>query len=429
MKKIVFLSFVALCLAAVVQAQVVDDIYYVPSPKKEKKTETDDSQRKRRDVTPDGTVLTVRSTSPLTTVVVEDHRGNVRDIDEYNRRYDSRHNDFVLKNDTLLIREKDPSEPDGEWVHGFDGTADDYEYATRLIRFRNPRYTVSISSPYYWDIVYGLDSWRWNVYVDDFYAYVFPTFSNSLWWDWRYGWGPYGWGWPAYYGWGGWYDPYWSFAWGGWYGGWTWGHYHHYPYYHGWYGGGWGERPDGRYTHRRSIAGTRYATGTDLQRGTSGTVRGTSSLRRGGSSARQRLSGTRGSLGRRVVSTRGSSVRSRTSGSSVRRSVSSRYTRPTVEGRSTYRMPESRGRVGVGSSYRTSSSYRRDASSIYSPSGSRMGTRSGLNSRRSTPSYTPNTRSGSSRSSFSGGGGGGSRSSGVRSGGGGGRSGGSSRRR
>ena len=49
---------------------------------------------------------------------------------------------------------------DGEWVTGeFNGTEDDYEYAERIIRFRNPRFAISISSPLYWDVVYGPNSW------------------------------------------------------------------------------------------------------------------------------------------------------------------------------------------------------------------------------------------------------------------------------
>ena len=61
----------------------------------------------------------------------------------------------------------------------FEGSQDDYEYATRIIRFRNPRYAISISSPLYWDVVYGLNSWDWNVYTDGLYAYAFPTFTNA----------------------------------------------------------------------------------------------------------------------------------------------------------------------------------------------------------------------------------------------------------
>ncbi len=102
-------------------------------------------------------------------------------MDEYNRRYDSRDNEFVMENDTLYINEKEDPDLDGEWVNGeFEGSQDDYEYATRIIRFRNPRYAISISSPLYWDVVYGLNSWDWNVYTDGLYAYAFPTFTNRF---------------------------------------------------------------------------------------------------------------------------------------------------------------------------------------------------------------------------------------------------------
>ncbi len=61
-----------------------------------------------------------------------------------------------MENDTLYINEKEDDGLDGEWVNGeFEGSQDDYEYATRIIRFRNPRYAISISSPLYWDVVYG----------------------------------------------------------------------------------------------------------------------------------------------------------------------------------------------------------------------------------------------------------------------------------
>ena len=95
----------------------------------------------------------------------------------------------------------------------------------RIVRFRSPAYAIPISSPLYWDVVYGaFPSWDWNVYDDGLYAYVFPTYTNPLWWDWRWNWsiaGPrwgYGWGWhsPWYYG--GWYSSYWYGGyWGGWY--------------------------------------------------------------------------------------------------------------------------------------------------------------------------------------------------------------------
>ena len=227
MKKIVFLLLIALCLPIGLMAQSYDDdLYFIPSKEKEEPA-PEKKEPVRRQAT------TNIYTSPGTTVVVQDRKGNTRDVDEYNRRYDARENDFEMEDDTLYIKEKSRPDLDGEWVNGeFNGSQDDYEYAERIIRFRNPRFAVSISSPFYWDIVYGSNSWDWNVYTDGLYAYAFPTFSNPMWWDWRYNsYGPgWGWGWSRpYYGWGGYY--------GGWYGGWYgggywgghWGHHHHYP--------------------------------------------------------------------------------------------------------------------------------------------------------------------------------------------------------
>ena len=222
MKKIVFLSLVALCLPWTLAAQsVVDDLYYVPSKKEKAEQKKDRPKNETVVVTPadevvvkSNTPMTVHASDGQTTVVVRDAKGNTRDVDEYNRRYEASDYDFTAQNDTLYIDEKPYDGLDGEWVGGeFEGSADDYEYATRIIRFRNPRYAIPISSPLYFDVVYGLNTWDWNVYYDGFYAYAFPTFTNRLWWDWRfnsYGW----WGYP-YYGWG------WS--WNSWYDPWYWG--------------------------------------------------------------------------------------------------------------------------------------------------------------------------------------------------------------
>lgn len=37
---------------------------------------------------------------------MKDRKGNIRDVDEYNRRYDSKDYDFSQENDTLYIDEK-----------------------------------------------------------------------------------------------------------------------------------------------------------------------------------------------------------------------------------------------------------------------------------------------------------------------------------
>ena len=179
MKKIVFLSLFALCLPWTLVAQSIDDdLYYTPSKNKEEKKEEVKQEKKvaapvEEIVVKSNVPTTVYSSPGSTTVVVKDRKGNTRDVDEYNRRYDSRDNDFVMENDTLYINEKEDDGLDGEWVNGeFEGSQDDYEYATRIIRFRNPRYAISISSPLYWDVVYGLNSWDWNVYTDGLYAYL-----------------------------------------------------------------------------------------------------------------------------------------------------------------------------------------------------------------------------------------------------------------
>ncbi|MDR0658583.1 MAG: hypothetical protein LBG18_06590, partial [Mediterranea sp.] len=204
MKRIIFLMLTAIILPLVTMAQSYDDLYYIPKKEKDKE--------KKKVVVPVEEKKEVNATiyaASGSTVVVQDRNRNVRDVDEYNRRYDAKDNEFVMEEDTLYIREKAANAPDGEWIGGFEGSQDDYEYAERIIRFRNPRYAIPVSSPYYWDIVYGLDSWNWNVYTDGYYAYAFPTFSNRLWWDWR--WGSAGWGWGP--GWNSWYaGNYWGWG-------------------------------------------------------------------------------------------------------------------------------------------------------------------------------------------------------------------------
>lgn len=375
---------------------------------------------------------TVYSSPGSTTVVVKDRKGNTRDVDEYNRRYDSRDNDFVMENDTLYINEKEDDGLDGEWVNGeFEGSQDDYEYATRIIRFRNPRYAISISSPLYWDVVYGLNSWDWNVYTDGLYAYAFPTFTNRLWWDWRYN--SYGWGGYPYYGWGwnSWYGPSWSFGWGGWYGGGWWGHHHHHHYHPGYYPGGGGHWGGGHwgnaYTNRRSYGPSR-----------SSTVNGGQTVRRSSTTSGQVRRSSTGTSTRRVVGTRSSStVRSSSSAtrSSVNRSSAastrrSTYTRPSstrsssynssVEGVRSSRSSGVRSSVGTSTRSRTSSTYNRGSSAAparsYSNDNNRSSNRSysaPVRSSSSTRSSSSFSSGSSSRSSYSSGGGGGaSRSSG-----------------
>lgn len=171
MKKIVLASLMMVCLPYWAMSQSVDDdLYFIPKKKAEKKEEV---KQEVKVVVPQKQNTTTVYAAPGSTVVVKDVKGKVRDVDEYNRRYTSRDNNFSMENDTLYIEEK-PLNERGEWVNGFEGSQDDYEYAMRIVRFRNPRYAIPVSSPLYWDVVYGLPSWDWNVYDDGLYAYVFP---------------------------------------------------------------------------------------------------------------------------------------------------------------------------------------------------------------------------------------------------------------
>lgn len=427
MKKIVFLSLFTLCLPLAMMAQSNDDdLYFIPSKDKDKEVKAPAKKA------PAKREVTTIYTAPGSTVVVKDRKGNTRDVDEYNRRYDARNNDFVMEDDTLYIKEKAQPGLEGEWVNGeFNGSQDDYEYAERIIRFRNPRYAISISSPFYWDVMYGANSWDWNVYSDGLYAYAFPTFSNRLWWDWRFNsfGGGFGWGSPYYgYGWGG-YPGYWGGGyWGGGYWGGHWGHHHHGGYYPGWGGGGhWANNTT--YTNRRwngsrdTSTERRYGTGIGSQnRRTAAGV--TSRRTEAGVTSRRTEAGTS-----RVVGTRSPRVTSRTDDTSRRGS----YTRPSStrnssgesvrEGvRSSRTTGSNVSRYSSGSSNRTYSRGSSDAPSRMSTTESTR--RSYDNSSSSSSrSYTPSSSSRSSSGSYSGGG-----SSSSRSSGGGGSSGGGSSR-
>ena len=440
MKKSVLISLLMACLPFLVMAQSNDDLYFIPKKKTEKKVT---SGIPAKVVIEKEKKPTTVYAAPGSTVVVKDVKGNVRDVDEYNRRYTSRDNTFSMENDTLYIEEK-PYNERGEWVNGFEGSQSDYEYAMRIIRFRNPRYAIPVSSPLYWDVVYALPSWEWNVFDDGYYAYVFPTYTNRLWWDWRF---DYSWGW-------GWRSPWYYNSWyyGGWYPHhhhhWHVGHHHHhYPHYAwggvgGYWGGGHGwngssaRNPGinaGRYTNNYTTSG-----GSNRRVVTTGGVRNSrDNYVNGVRQSNNRNDGTVRSSGRVVTAKDGSSS-VRPQRSAVRGRENSTYTRPTQGKSSSYtRQSSTRSTVnntGSSSSYQRSSgaaergAYRSNGSSSRSSNNSRSSYNSG--SSRSSSSRSSSYSSGSSsssRSSFSGGGGGGggSHSSG---GGGGSRSGGGGRR-
>lgn len=155
--------------------------------------------------------------------------------------------------DTVFIvgnssgEENEYVDKDGTYLHGFNGSKSDYEYAQRIKRFHNPKYTITIADPGYNDI-YFLDDNYWNVSVDGIYATITPTWNNPAWWDYRYS--PYGYNnWAWRYNWGYPYSSYWGIGfhrpyymgWNSWYGGfggsfgWYDPFYYGYGNYYGWY--------------------------------------------------------------------------------------------------------------------------------------------------------------------------------------------------
>ena len=89
MKKFVFVSLLMTCLPFLAMAQTNDDLYFIPKKKTEKKV-TGGTPAKvviEKDQAP-----TTVYASPGSTVVVKDANGDLRDVDEYNRRYTSRDN-------------------------------------------------------------------------------------------------------------------------------------------------------------------------------------------------------------------------------------------------------------------------------------------------------------------------------------------------
>jgi len=176
--------------------------------------------------------------------------------------------EIVTPDTTVLLGQANDSteqeNEEGYYLNGFNGSQSDLEYASRIRKFHNPKYRVFIGDPAYNDI-YFLNNFDWNVYVEDNYAYVTPTWTNPYWFDYSFrpysswGWNSWGYGYPyygSYYGWGNYpwsYNNYWGGYggyYGSWYGGWGGSYYGSmygygmgYPYYgyggynHGFYDG------------------------------------------------------------------------------------------------------------------------------------------------------------------------------------------------
>ena len=326
-----------------------DDLYFVPKKKKVQAEVVDEPKEEPQEAA----MVSDDKALSITTINI---KGLDIDEDAYNRRgsYLTEEGDavselamddegFVLiteEGDTLLMNTDTlrlTHLEDGEgWINGFDGSNSDYEYAMRIVRFRNPRYAIPVSSPLYWDVVYGgalWPSWQWNIYDDGMYAYVFPTSSNWYYSDYIMGY-PYGWGghWNYSWGyhWGGywtyagyhfghvWYDPWYNPYFYDYYPGWHYGHHHH--HHHGYFPGpGWGgvtvgPRPIHNDRHA-DIASTRRGLQSDntVGRGAASTSRQSTTATRAGSGSTTRSSSVRVVTGRSGSTQSSGAVRSSSS--------------------------------------------------------------------------------------------------------------------
>ena len=344
-KNLLFATMLALAPMAAF-SQGYNDMYYVPS---------DDDYEEEYDVYaaeedyPDTYQSTgeVHSSDPLDV-----------DVDAYNRRYEPESDEVETKSKPASVADADEDEG---WVNGFNGSQSDYEYTIRLMRFTNPEIAIHVSSPLYFDVVYGASSFDWNVYVDGPYAYAFPTFSNPLWWDWRFT--------PAsyYYRW---YSPYYYSYYPGWY--YDYYHWYHPHYYYPYH-------PHHYYAnhHARPVYRNNYRTGSSY----GSRVGVTTSDRRTGATTTRRAT----SVG---------------SNSSTRRNYNSSFD-ATTRRTSSSRIDGSTSRVGGSRSSATSPfGTTRSTSSSSLNTGARrsMGT---TTMRRSSTTYSRPSYSPSSRSSFS----------------------------
>ena len=474
MKRVFFTALMLVGISLSASAQQ-DDLYFVPK----KKAKTESAQTSVTETKEASATSANDKTLSVTNVA---STGLNIDEDTYNRRgsYLTEQGDAVsefamsdegfvliteegdtmwLNTDTLRLTRVTEDE---NWVNGFKGSDSDYEYAMRLIRFRNPRYTVPVSSSLYWDVVHGAALCpgirHWNVYDDGYYAYIFPTPDNYYYWDYMSGY-PYGGHWWPMDGWlmygGVWYDPWFNphfpgsyYGFGGYHVGWLPG-WHHGPYpggHPGWGGGGKLSIRNDRHNDmasshrgaqdnggvgRTSTSASSSRQGSNVTRGDGGATRSTSV---------RVVTGRSGVSADRVSRSAGSNdeIVRRSSGSpSVNRSTASAggSTRDSYTRQSSSRSNN----AGMGSSYNRPSSTRSTSSpsvvsrgtsgSSSSYSSSRSGGGSSSSSRSSysgsSSSYSGRSSFSSSSSSYSGGGGsyssgsrgGGSSSGGSRSGG------------
>ena len=229
-KKLFWTLGLALITSLSMQAQD-DDLYFTPSKKK-----SQDMNATVTSVRSNQQSATTQSSRPALAV----YNNNSRDEDEYNRRDinyagawqtggGAEEDSLVARVDTVYVTSPDMYDPETDFI-----------YSRRLLRFHSPRFGFALSSPYYWNLVYGYGVY--NYLYDPFYWDLYDPFY------WDYGWG-YGWSWhPWYSSFYGWHSPY--YAWNYWGVG---------PY---WHGGTYYANRFSNSRNRGTFSENRYAGGT-----------------------------------------------------------------------------------------------------------------------------------------------------------------------
>jgi len=438
------------------QATIIDDVYFNPASTKNTTSGNQTVSSKQKPNYKNGAkeiVFKERQTSKPTairdTVYVVGHAGDK--IANTGKPASNIKTDASVIHDTIYVTEntmgevvdslKDDQQEQGHYLNGFNGTESDLEYAERIRRFHNPKYTIFIGSPAYNDI-YFLNNNDWNVYVDNSYAYVTPTWTNPYWWDYNYspysysgfgwgfgfGWNNYPWsfygGFSNYYGYGGLYGSGYGYPYCGF------GDYYGYNGYYG-YGGGYGNwygnsrnrndegarREISNYSGRPRLGERQGSSASTMIGSSSAVTRGVSNS--GNVRNSTTSNGTRTVTGVRSVSNPANGiglVRSSTMRSSGINNETSTYrtssfninTRPrtysttvtTTPGTSYSNSRQSSTEYSGRTSYRSESGSRTVISNSYSaPSRSSYSSENSNTSRSSTPSYSNS----SPRSSYSGG--------------------------
>lgn len=208
MKYLHLILLLGLGFTITVQAQDVDDdMYFVSSKKKAKKAS---SKTSAQNVVPVKVVKPVDSSNNAE-ADVDYHTGQLRDVDDYNRRGNTASNGQVvakLVNDTLYVYSNDSTGQQTTYAYGSESEQnenyygddnyyeDDYVYTSRLGRYHR----VHFIDPWYWDYCYGwYDPW-----YDPWYGWYAPYYRHGYysWYDWGWhhspSWG-FGWSYPSYY--------------------------------------------------------------------------------------------------------------------------------------------------------------------------------------------------------------------------------------